>query len=481
MSFISFEFILLFAVTFVVYYTVKQTKLQKSLLLLSSFVFAGYYHISFLLVALAISLVTFSFGKKLSKKKEKKNIGWLYFSFITLIVFAWIVLRYPAIMECTANNLFGFLNISRAIPQNSLLIPIGISFYTFQAISYLTEIYWEEIEPEDSLLDFTIYMLFFMKFLSGPIERPDGFLSQLKEHKKFDYETVTYGLKLFFFGLFKKAVIADNLAPAINNIFGSIDNYDGLQLVVIALIYPIQLYSDFSGYTDMALGGAMMFGFKLTQNFNRPFISKTITELWQRWHISLSSWVHDYVYLPLTSSFRQWGKWGVSLSLFTAFIIIGVWHGNSWNFVVYGLLQGIFVVYEMNTASLRNSITKTTVGAHVYGVFSVITTYLLFAFSLIFFRCETFSDAWYFVSHLSVGGVESIKDLRMGITDHIYIITSITFVLLLVFEHFNTKTDLLKGLGTLHTAVRWPLYFILIFTLLALGNFGNDSFIYVVF
>lgn len=481
MSFISIEFIILFVVTFTLYYTVKQKKIQKGILLLSSFAFAGYFHISFLLVALAISLATFFFGKKLSEKKEKKNIGWLYFSFIALIAFAWIILRYPAIMEYTANSLLGLFNLSRSILQHSLLIPIGISFYTFQAISYLTEIYWDEIEPEDSLCDFTIYMLFFMKFLSGPIERPDNFLSQLKEQKRFDYDTVTYGLKLFFLGLLKKTIIADNLAPAINNIFSSIDNYDGLQLVIVALIYPIQLYTDFSGYTDMALGGAMMFGFKLTQNFNRPFISKSITELWQRWHISLSSWVHDYVYLPLTSSFRQWGKWGISLSLFIAFIVIGVWHGNNWNFVIYGFLQGVFVVYEMNTASLRNIITKTTVGAHIYNGFSVITTYLLFAFSLIFFRSETLSDAWYFVSHLSIQQVESIKDLRMGITDHTYITTGVTFALLLIFEYFNAKRDLIKSLSSLHVAVRWTLYFILVFVLLVLGHLNDDSFIYVAF
>ena len=481
MPFISAEFVILFLVTFLAYYLVNKPLLKKTILLLGSCLFIGYYHISFLIISLAIILTTYLLGFKIAKAREKKHIGWLYFSSISLVTFIWIAFRYPDLIEGCANYLFSFLHIHFHIPEHSILVPLGISFYTFQAISYLTEIYWEEIEPEDSFVDYSIYMLFFMKFLSGPIERPNGFLVQIKEDKPFDYDLVVYGVKLFFLGLMKKVLIADNLAPAINDIYSSVGDYNGVQLLLVMLIYPIQLYADFSGYTDMALGGGMMFGFRLTNNFDRPFISKTTSELWRRWHISLSSWVRDYIYMPLTSSFRSWGRVGISLSLFISFIVIGIWHGSSWNFAIYGLIQGLIVVYEMNTADFHKKLTKNVVVAKMYNVYAVLITFLLFAFSLIFFRANSLTDATYFISHLSLGNIHSIKDLRIGLSDKIYLITGISFVLLLTFEYFNSKKDLLSGTKSLPTAIRWIIYFVLLFVVISFGHFSDDSFVYAVF
>lgn len=481
MSFISIPFVVLFITVFLLYYLVKKPLLKKVILLLGSAGFIGYFHISFLIIALVVALITYLLGFKIAKAREKKNIGWLYLSSVLLIIFIWIAFRYPVLIGDFANYLLSFLHIHSRVPEHSILVPLGISFYSFQAISYLTEIYWEEIEPEDNFMDFSIYMLFFMKFLSGPIERPDSFLLQVKEDKSFNYDLVVYGLKLFFLGLMKKTLIADNLAPCIEDVYGSLNDYTGVQLVVIMLMYPIQLYADFSGYTDMALGGAMMFGYKLMNNFDRPFISKTTTELWRRWHISLSSWVRDYVYLPLTSTIRSWGKAGVSLSLFISFVVVGVWHGTNWNFVIYGSIQGLIIIYEMYTADFHNKISKTTIGSKVYNAYAILITFLLFAFSLIFFRADNLTDALYYISHLSLADIDSIKDFRVGLTDKAYLVTGISFVMLLIFEHFNSKKDLINATKSLPGFVRWSIYFIFVCIVIFSGHFSNDNFVYAIF
>ncbi|MEI3419587.1 MAG: MBOAT family O-acyltransferase [Butyricimonas faecihominis] len=226
-------------------------------------------------------------------------------------------------------------------PSPLFFFPLGISFYTFQALGYLIDVYWEEEEPERSLPDFMLYMLFFMKFLSGPIERAFDMLPQLKIEKRFDYDTVTYGLKLMLIGLMKKVLIADRLAPHLDSIFASVQDASGAQLLLAGLLYPIELYADFSGYTDMAIGGAMMFGYRLSPNFNRPFVAKTITDFWRRWHMSLSFWVRDYLYQPIAASKRYWGQWGIVYALVVTFVLLGVWHGAGWNYVIYGLIKDL--------------------------------------------------------------------------------------------------------------------------------------------
>jgi alginate O-acetyltransferase complex protein AlgI len=299
MSFISICFAVFFICSIILYYSLPRW--QKPILLLSSCVFIGYYHLFFLFVALGISLLTFALGRAIHSASTDKRATVTLFSSIALLAFVWLVMRYP------------FL-----IPKDKFLFPLGISFYTFQALSYLIDIYWGDEEPEKNVWNFLIYMMFFMKFLSGPIERAGNFLPQLRKNHQFDYDMVTFGLRLMFIGIIKKVVIADNMASYLDAQYASLATSSGAQLIMTCLLYPIQLYADFSGYTDMAIGGAAMFGIKLAPNFDRPFISKSTSELWRRWHMSLSFWVRDYVYVPLTSVTRGMGLKGVALSLLSS-------------------------------------------------------------------------------------------------------------------------------------------------------------------
>lgn len=462
MSFISLNFVTLFVCTFLLYYTLPP-KYRKAILLLSSCIFIGYYHIAFLIIALLISLTTFFLGKWVGQSKHEKDTKRIYISGLCFLITGWLAFRY-----------------ANLLPGVHWLFPLGISFYTFQALSYLTEIYWKEEEPEENLADFMIYMLFFMKFLSGPIERARDMLPQLKSGKPVAYPSIVYGMKLIVVGLIKKLILADYISPYIDGIFNSIHTASGIQLLMACLLYPVELYGDFSGYTDIALGGACMLGFKLSPNFNRPFIAQTTAEFWRRWHMSLSFWVRDYLYLPLSSGMRRWGQWGVFLSLSLTFAGLGAWHGAGWNYIIYGLIQGLIIFYEMKTAMIRNKI-KNCIGNPLFTTLSILRTYLLFAFSLIFFRLESVSDALYYIRNISFSTHASWKEVSIGIPDHNCIVAGSALVLILVYEYFMSKRDLLEALEKQPMLVRWGIYYLLAIMFFTLGQFNSDSFIYLQF
>jgi len=322
MEFLTLPFVTLFGVTLLLYYASSSRAWQHAVLLLSSCVFIAFYHWQYLVVALGITLFTFYMGRAVHRHLNSRAGTWLFsFGIIGLAGF-WLFSRYW-----------------------SGMFPIGISFYTFQALSYLIEIYWEE-EPEDSLPDFTLYMLLFMKFLSGPIERGYDLLPQLKEGKTFNYTGITRGLKLVAWGCFLKLVIADRIALPLSTVLDHLSTSSGMQILLATLLYPLQLYADFAGYTCMAVGMGRMLGFTFQRNFDRPFVSQSTGELWRRWHMTLSFWVRDYIFTPLNASLRSWGKTGIYVSLLVTFVAIGVWHGAGWTFALYGLFQGILVIYE---------------------------------------------------------------------------------------------------------------------------------------
>ena len=462
MSFISLNFVTLFVCTFLLYYTLPP-KYRKAILLLSSCIFIGYYHIAFLIIALLISLATFFLGKWVGQSKHEKDTKRIYISGLCFLITGWLAFRY-----------------ANLLPGVHWLFPLGISFYTFQALSYLTEIYWKEEEPEENLADFMIYMLFFMKFLSGPIERARDMLPQLKSGKPVAYPSIVYGMKLIVVGLIKKLILADYISPYIDGIFNSIHTASGIQLLMACLLYPVELYGDFSGYTDIALGGACMLGFKLSPNFNRPFIAQTTAEFWRRWHMSLSFWVRDYLYLPLSSGMRRWGQWGVFLSLSLTFAGLGAWHGAGWNYIIYGLIQGLIIFYEMKTAMICNKI-KNWIGNPLFTTLSILRTYLLFAFSLIFFRLESVSDALYYIRNISFSTHASWKEVSIGIPDHNCIVAGSALVLILVYEYIMSKRDLLEALEKQPMLVRWSIYYLLAIMFFTLGQFNSDSFIYLQF
>lgn len=363
---------------------------------------------------------------------------------------------------------------------DDIIFPLGMSFYTFQAISYLTDVYWQEQRSERNWVDFLIYMLFFMKFLSGPIERGGDLLPQLKDPRPFIYSNAVTGLKYILLGLIKKLLIANQISPQTDVMFHSIHDLSGIQLLMTCLLYPIELYADFSGYTDIAIGGAYMFGIKLSPNFNRPFAARSTADFWRRWHMSLSFWVRDYLYVPLTAGTRNWGQWGIYFSLLITFLALGLWHGAGLTFAIYGLIQGVLICWEMKTAAFRYNLPQ-YIGKYAADSLLIVRTYLLFALSLIFFRVQSLSDAWYFLRNISFEVHSSWKEMNIGIRDHNCIVAGSALLLVLIYEYYASKYNLMETLERQPAWLRWSVYYLLVFALLMLGKFDTETFIYLQF
>ncbi|MEO6136077.1 MAG: MBOAT family O-acyltransferase [Ginsengibacter sp.] len=290
-------------------------------------------------------------------------------------------------------DLLGIFHIYKPIPVFlEIALPIGLSYYIFQTIGYITDIYRGSIKAENNFFHFTLFTLFFPKLLVGPIERANRFLPQLSKPKYFDTENFIEGSKRIVWGLFKKLVVADRIAIYQNAVMASTNEQSGSTLVFASILYTFQVYADFSGYTDIALGTARLFGFDLMENFKQPLLAKNVSDFWRRWHISLSSWVNDYVFNPIALKYRNWGIWSVFYALLISFVIIGVWHGASWNYVAFGLLQAIALIYETITKKQRKKLAK-KIPVFLYNSISIILTFSFICFSLIIFRSEKFSDA----------------------------------------------------------------------------------------
>lgn len=456
MEFISIPFVACMVLTFVLYYARTSRQWQHLVLLLASCAFIGYYHLSYLLVAIAVTVFTFFAGKWIHRWLNTSRATALLWMSIVILAGFWLVARYKF-----------------------SLFPLGISFYTFQALSYLIEIYWEE-EPEENFWDFSLYMMLFVKFLSGPIERAFDLLPQLKEPKPFLYESVTRGMKLIAWGIFLKLVIADRIGPSLDMVLDNVRESSGMQLLVATMLYPIQLYADFAGYTCMALGLGRMLGFELKPNFDRPFISQSTGELWRRWHMTLSFWVRDYVFTPLNASLRKWKKWGICTSLLVTFVSIGIWHGAGWTFAIYGLFQGVIIIYETLAAKPRNRMKQKT-GEKAWKIIMMVRTYLLFALSLLFFRVSKINDVFYTYRHLFDGINTSVKELRLGMCDYDWIVFGVAVILMFILEFFNSRHDLILRSEHLHPIKRWICYVAVVLVIFLFGNFGIENFIYIQF
>ena len=283
---------------------------------------------------------------------------------------------------------------------------IGVSYFVFQAISYLIDVYWRLQEPERHPGIFALYLSFFPKLLQGPIERAGDLLPQLRVPFRFDPDNFRVGLFTFAWGLFKKAVIADRLALYVNSAYGDLPGHAGLPLLIATYLYALQIYYDFSGYTDMALGSARMFNIRLTQNFRTPYLAVSVADFWRRWHISFSRWILDYLFRPLQMHWRNLRQAGTVAALIVTFLLSGLWHGASWCFVIWGGLHGLYLASSVAYKPLKKKFSKRfNLGkSRWYGLWQIVVTFHLVCLAWIFFRSPTVGDAWYVLTHLLGNG-----------------------------------------------------------------------------
>lgn len=392
MLFSTLVFFIFLAVSLIIYYLTPPRYRSYSLLAVSIF-FYIYSGPVFIFFIAGMTLLNYFIGITLGRPTTDKIHKIILISGICINVGALVFFKYWNFLIANIAELFSLFHVDLSYWRLNLLIPLGLSYYVFQFIGYLIDIYWKHQKAEKKFLHFSLFIMFFPKIPVGPIERARNFLPQLKHNIFFEYENLSEGGKRIVWGLFKKLVVADRIAIYQSAVMSTIDQQSATTIIFASVLYTFQVYADFSGYTDIALGTARLFGYNLMENFQRPFLSKNIGEFWRRWHISLSSWVNDYVFTPLAFKKRKWGIWGVYVSLVISFAIIGIWHGPTWNYLLFGLLQALALIYEYTTRRFRKRMSKTIPPA-LYNNVSILLMFLYISFCLIIFRTETFGQAF---------------------------------------------------------------------------------------
>lgn len=322
----------------------RNLKVQNVILLLGSYIFYAWLNWKFLLLLIISSAVSYVLGLSISKTTNEKKKNLLLYLAVFQSLGILFFFKYFNFFITSIVDLLNVFHLNPNIQTLKIILPFGISFYTLKLISYVLDVYNEKIEPTNDWFVFFNYVSFFPCLLAGPIDRADNFIPQLEKSRQFSYAQSVDGFRQILWGLFKKIVIADSCASITGQLFDNYQNYPGSSLLLGAFLYIVQIYADFSGYSDMAIGISKLLGFSIPNNFNYPFFAQNIAEFWQRWHISLTSWMTEYVYSPLSFIFRRYAKNGIILSIIINFILVGLWHGSNWTFVIFGLLHGLYFI-----------------------------------------------------------------------------------------------------------------------------------------
>ncbi|WP_246138971.1 MBOAT family O-acyltransferase [Mucilaginibacter frigoritolerans] len=363
------------------------------------------------------------------------------------------------------------------MPLLKIILPIGLSFHTFQSLSYVIEVYRGHQKAERHFGIYSLYVMFYPQLVAGPIERPQNLLHQFYEKHDFNYDDAVTGIKKMVCGLFKKVVIADRLSLYVSAVYSNHDKHNGTSLLVATVFFAFQIYCDFSGYSDIAIGAARVMGFKLMTNFNAPFFSKNITEFWRRWHISLSTWFYDYLFNPIIFAKRSWGQYSVVFAIIVTFTVSGLWHGANWTYIIWGVLNAVGLVYEFFTKKIRKKLSKLIPRA-IYQPASILLTFCYACFTWIFFRAPTLKDAAAILYKIIwVHGPLFISDKRD------LILSSSLIVMLVIIEAIN-EYKLFNGFTLFYNQnifIRRLSYVLTILLILMFGVFDNSQFIYFQF
>ena len=465
MLFNSIDFVIFMPVVFLLYWFVanRNLRLQNSLLLASSYVFYGWWDWRFLGLIIFSSTVDYLVGIGFSRTDDKRRRKFLLLTSVFVNLGLLGFFKYFNFFSDSFAEAFRLFGSSFEPARLNLILPIGISFYTFQTLSYTIDIYRKKIEPTSDILSFYAFVSFFPQLVAGPIERATTLLPQFFKKRTFDSARAADGLRQILWGMFKKVVIADNLAVFVNIIFENSTDYSGTTLILGNVFFAFQVYCDFSGYSDIAIGTARLFGFDLMKNFSFPFFSRDIAEFWRRWHISLTTWFRDYLYIPLGGS--RGGKMSKVRNVFIIFVVSGFWHGASWKFVFWGALNAIYflplLILEKHKVHV-GPISKGRIFPTLSELYGMVVTFSLIVYSLIFFRADSFSHAFYYGVSIFTGLVVKASYLQtLQFIDWYDAYTMIVILLaFIVVEWFTRNRD--HGLdftkSKLPKTMRWGIY-----------------------
>ncbi len=497
MLFNSFAFLIFFPIVTTLYFVLPH-RFRWALLLAASCYFYMAFIPKYILILLVTITVDYFAGIGIEASQGRRR-WWLLAVSILVNIGMLAFFKYFDFANENLSALVGFLGWNYPVKDLHIILPIGLSFHTFQSLSYTLEVYRGNQKAERHFGYLALYVMFYPQLVAGPIERPQNILHQLHKEHPFEYQRVADGLKWMAWGMFKKVVIADRMAMFVNAVYDAPHNYNGPALAAATVAFAIQIYCDFSGYSDIAFGSAQVMGIALIKNFNHPYFAKSISEFWRRWHISLSTWFRDYIFFPihryLLGRRKQIPGWLVlSAPPLVTMLISGIWHGAGWTFIIWGALQGLYMVVESISSNLwkrADSIHTSSRLLQARDSISRLTTFLLVCFAWIFFRAANLQDAWYVVSHLSTGWsqflrqvVENLSNVGLGLNDIFFksvalvtplnrneiLLTALVLLVLGFVEARQEQGNFLEEIGRKKTHVRLAYYAILVFTILALGT-----------
>ena len=474
MLFNSLSYAVFLSIVFAVYWAIPN-KYRWILLLISSYYFYMSWnpkYVILILITTAVSYATALLLERTDKEKARKGmlIGALAICLGILFVF-----KYYNFFSQTLVDICRSISIPIHPVTLKVILPVGISFYTFQTLSYVIDVYRGDVRACRNFGVYAAFISFFPQLVAGPIERTGNLLPQITSDKEFDYNEAAYGLKLMVWGFFKKLVIADAASSYVDMAFGSIEACTGLDLFLAMVFFSFQIYCDFSGYSDIAIGSARLLGIRLMKNFNSPFLSTSVRELWTRWHISLSTWFRDYVYIPLGGS--RCSKMRRDFNLLVTFILSGLWHGADWTYVVWGGLNGIGQIIEGKLFGRRNR-------EGLSKLFFWLYTAAVWYFSLIFFRADKLSDAVFYVKKLlvSLRYPSQFRQTALGFDKPESFYCMFFMVLLMIYDFVSQKTDVIQWLTSKKKWIRWTVYLLMIWVILAfMPPVSTTEFVYFQF
>lgn len=477
----SFSFLWFFALVAVVYYSIPG-RFRWVLLLVASYYFYSAFELAYLVLLAYATAAAYVFGRLVEDGSQNpRGKLWLGLGVLAQLSVLAVFKYADFLLESVESALapFSLFQNALAIPRLGWLLPVGLSFFTFSCVSYIIDCYRGKLRAERHLGHLAVYVAFFPKLVAGPIERATSFLPQLREGATFDPVRVAFGLQLLLWGLFKKVVIADRLAEFVDAGFTNTAFQSPVTVLISVYFYAFQIYCDFSGYSDMAIGLAAILGFTLIENFRRPYLSRNIAEFWsKRWHISLANWFRDYLYIPLGGS--RMSRPRFYLNVMVVFAVSGLWHGASWTFVIWGAINGFYQVIWLMLAGLRQRLAAVIPGA-LWTAISVLLTFHLIVFAWVFFRAATLSGAIAIFDRVWSALSLYPSLLRTYNWTPEFWLSLTLIVVLMIVECFDEVRSIFHRIAALPLLPRWGLYYSMIACLLVIGRWSGAEFVYMQF
>lgn len=467
MLFSSLSFFIFFPAVLIAYWALFQyKKLQNILLLISSYVFYGWWDWRFCILLFLSSVFGYIIAQQIDRTESDKKRNLLMTLSVVVHLGVLCYFKYFNFFVSSFTDLASNLGFDLTYVPLKILLPLAISFFTFHILGYTFDVHQRKYKSSNQLLEFITHIAFFPQLVAGPIERANHLLPQFENKRSISWVKFEDGLLQMLWGFFKKIVIADTLATQVNYTFAHYTELNAITIVLAVVMFTFQIYCDFSGYSDIALGCARMMGFELLQNFNYPYFSQSISEFWRKWHMSLSNWIQDYLFTPISFQKRDWGVMGVFYAAVLSFTIVGLWHGANWTFIIFGLLHGLAIGYEILTKKKRKKFAK-NFNPTIYAIFSGILVYIFWWFTQLIFRSTSL--------HQAVGMLEQIGHGGWFVKPQIEIIGLVWVLALLIFEWFQRDKPYALQITNWNYIMRWGISAALIILIFSSKNLNNQT------